>query len=244
MLSAIDKEMTDLGFSGHACTGFDLSWCMSREGTAEYFDEIERLRDIYRDKIRIYHGEEVDYFSDYVSDRCEYRIGSVHYVEKDGVIRGIDDSPELLNDVVQTMFGGDYMALCERYYELVGDVIERTNADIIGHFDLITKFNEVAPKIDNFDPRYIDAWKTAADKLLKTGALFEINTGAISRGYRTTPYPAVDIIDYLGKHGARFILSSDSHSASSLQCKFDECERLILDRGYRLVTDFAPQKFQ
>lgn len=237
VLAAIDKEMTAIGFSGHACTSFDLGWCMSVEGTEGYLDEIERLRDIYSNKIRIYHGAEVDYYSDYLSDRFEYRIGSVHYVEKNGVRYSVDDSPELLDDIAREAFGGDYMALCESYYANVADVINRTGADIIGHFDLITKFNEVSPKINTNDERYIAAWKQAADKLLKTEALFEINTGAISRGYRTAPYPATAIIDYIGTNGGSFILSSDSHSTSSLLCKFDECERMIREKGYKLVTD-------
>ena len=210
---------------------------MSVEGTEGYLDEIERLRDIYSNKIRIYHGAEVDYYSDYLSDRFEYRIGSVHYVEKNGVRYSVDDSPGLLDDIAREAFGGDYMALCESYYANVADVINRTGADIIGHFDLITKFNEVSPKINTNDERYIAAWKQAADKLLKTEALFEINTGAISRGYRTAPYPATDIIDYIGTNGGSFILSSDSHSTSSLLCKFDECERMIREKGYKLVTD-------
>ena len=237
VLAAIDKGMVAIGFSGHACTSFDLEWCMSRENTIKYLDEIDRLRDIYGSRIRIYHGAECDYYSDYISDRFEYRIGSVHYVEHNGVRKAVDDSPEKLDEIAESLFGGDYMALCENYYANVADVINRTGADIIGHFDLITKFNEVSPKINTNDERYIAAWKQAADKLLKTGALFEINTGAISRGYRTAPYPATDIMDYIGTKGGSFILSSDSHSTSSLLCKFDECERMIREKGYKLVTD-------
>ncbi len=234
VLAAIDKGMTAIGFSGHACTSFDLEWCMSTSGTEKYLDEIERLRDIYSDRIHIYHGAEYDYYSDYRSDRFEYLIGSVHYVEKNGVRYSIDDSPKVLDDIASEAFDGDYMALCESYYANVADVIDRTGADIIGHFDLITKFNEVSPKIDTTDERYVSAWKRAADKLLKTDVPFEINTGAISRGYRTTPYPASDIIDYIGENGGSFILSSDSHSTSSLLCKFDECERMIQEKGYKL----------
>ncbi len=236
VLAAIDKGMTAIGFSGHACTDFDLEWCMSREGTDKYLDEIDRLRDIYGSRIRIYHGAECDYYSDYISDRFEYRIGSVHYVEHGGVRAAIDDSPEKLSELAESLFGGDYMALCENYYSHVAAVIDRTDADIIGHFDIITKFNEVSPKIDTADPRYIELWKTATDKLLKTKVPFEINTGAITRGYRTTPYPAEDIIDYIGRNGGTFILSSDSHSTSSLRYGFDRYECMISDRGYRLIS--------
>ncbi len=239
VLAAIAAGLTAIGFSGHAHTGFDEGWCMSVSGTEQYLDEIERLRDIYGKQIRIFHGAEYDYYSDYKSERFEYIIGSVHYIEKNSIRKSIDDTPELLNEIVHELYDDDYMSLCESYYESVGNVVKKTEADIIGHFDLITKFNEVDPRIDTSNPRYIAAWKSAADKLLKTGKLFEINTGAISRGYRTVPYPAPDIIDYIGNNGGCFILSSDSHSDSTLLYQFDKWERYIREKGYKL-TDSIP----
>ena len=37
---------------------------------------------------------------------------------------------------------GDFDALAAAYFPLVGDVLEKTGGDFIGHFDLITKFSE------------------------------------------------------------------------------------------------------
>ncbi len=237
VLQAIADGMTAIGFSGHAYTSFDVEWCMTPQGTEDYIREIAGLKAEFGDKIRIYHGTEYDYYSDGPKDNMEYIIGSVHYVEKDGVRRSIDESPECLRAIVDEMFDGDPIACAESYYENVGNVVEKTGADIIGHFDLICKFNEVDHMFDTSDARYIAAWKKAADKLLETGKIFEINTGAISRGYRTKPYPATDIIDYIGKRGASFILSSDSHSTKTLRFGFDEWERYITERGYKLVRD-------
>ena len=36
--------LTALGFSGHAYTGFDESWCMSRAGTQAYLETLRRLK--------------------------------------------------------------------------------------------------------------------------------------------------------------------------------------------------------
>ena len=66
------------------------------------------------------------------------------------------------------------------------------------------------------------AWQTAADRLLKTGKPFEINTGAISRGYRTEPYPAKDIRDYIRRNGGTLILSSDSHQKETIAYRFQD----------------------
>ena len=71
-------------------------------------------------------------------------------------------------------------------------------------------------------PRYVKAWQDAADVLLKTGKPFEINTGAISRGYRTEAYPSKEIRDYIRAHGGKLILSSDSHQKDTIAYRFKD----------------------
>ena len=133
----------------------------------------------------------------------------------------MDEGNEILLDAARRYFEGDIYALIEEYYKTVAQVAEKTGATIIGHFDLISKFSETGKLFDDQNPRYIAAWQAAADRLLKAGIPFEINTGAISRGYRTTPYPAAPIREYLRSRGAQFLLSSDSHRAQTLCFGFD-----------------------
>ena len=104
-------------------------------------------------------------------------------------------------------------------------MVEVTQCDIIGHFDLITKFIEQEPAFDVNHPRYVKAWQKAADILLNSGKPFEINTGAISRGYRTEPYPSREIREYIRQHGGKMILSSDSHQKDTIAYRFDEYAR-------------------
>ena len=131
------------------------------------------------------------------------------------------------NIIEKRYFDGDIYSYIELYFDTVSKVIEKTNADIIGHLDLISKFNEDGDLFDVNHPRYVNAYKSACDKLLNTNKLFEINTGAISRGYRSSPYPLDDIYEYLKSKGAKFILSSDSHSADTIGYLFDKFYSLI-----------------
>ncbi|MBQ0005173.1 MAG: hypothetical protein KBS68_04840, partial [Clostridiales bacterium] len=96
-----------------------------------------------------------------------------------------------------------------------------------GHFDLISKVNEKDHLFDEHHPRYVAAWQKAADKLLESGRPFEINTGAISRGYRTQPYPSLEMIEYLKERGASFVLASDSHNTETLCYDFDKYEKYL-----------------
>ena len=184
---------------------------MTEEGTEQYKNVIRRLREQYRDQIRIRLGVEQDYFGDLPTDDYEYVIGSVHYVLKDGAYLPIDQSVEDFDAIVREAYGGDVYAFAEAYYALVAQVHEKTRCDVVGHFDLITKFNEDGCRFDTAHPRYRKAAGEALEALLAEPVIFEINTGAIARGYRRTPYPEPWILEELIAHKAPLLLSSDCH---------------------------------
>lgn len=221
VLAAIAQKMTAIGFSAHVSTPYTMISCPSAANYSIYLDEIHRLQDKYSHKIQIWCGIEQDYYSDCPADAFDYSIGSVHHVLYKGTPISIDHSLNALQESIQTLFSGDIWPIIELYYEAVSQIIEKTNADLIGHFDLITKFSETADLFDKSSPRYKQLWVAAADTLLKTGKPFEINTGAISRGYRTSPYPSMPILEYLTGNDAQFVLNSDSHSANTLCFQFD-----------------------
>ena len=224
--AAIALGMETLGFSGHSYVPFD-DCCMTTEGTQQYRREIDRLKHQYKGQLKILCGIEQDYYSPAATDGYDYIIGSVHYLKLDNQYPAIDLDAQTLRQTADHFFGGDVYALAECYYDTVGDVVNRTGCNIVGHFDLVTKFNERDPMFDLQHPRYLAAWKAALDRLLQTGAAFEINTGAMSRGYRTSPYPAMDMIDYIRSHGGRLLLSSDSHSCETLLYHFEDYAQLL-----------------
>ncbi len=233
--AAIEKGFSVLGFSGHAPMPFETDFSMSEEGAVRYRKEIARLREKYRDRIRIYCGVEQDYFSEASADGYDFVIGSVHYVKKDGCHLCIDDTRERLVDAAEKHYGGDMLAVAEDYYATVRDLVRKTGADVIGHFDLITKFNEDGTLFSAGHPRYRAAWQSAASALLPYGIPFELNTGAMSRGYRAAPYPSEEILRYLALHGGCGLLSSDSHRAQSLGFGFDAAARMAQAAGLPLV---------
>ncbi len=224
---AIELGLSELGFSGHSYTAFDKEACMSRENTERYKREITALKEKYRDKINILLGIEYDYLSDESRDGYDYVIGSVHYLLKDGEYVFADYSRERQMDSVNRYYGGDYYAFIEDYYAAVADVYNKTKCDIIGHFDLITKYNANGDLFDTNHPRYIKAWKTAADAIIKTPAVVEINTGGIARGYLKEPYPAKEIIDYFKANGKKLIFSSDCHNKEFLLCGYEDVKKYL-----------------
>ena len=225
--AAIEKGLERVGISGHSYTFFDESYCMSLEGFEKYKKELARLRAVYADRIEVLCGVEQDMFSTADTSGLDYIIGSVHYLKCGEEYLPVDEDPQTLEGICARHFGGDWYALCEHYFAQVSEVVARTGADIIGHFDLVSKFNEKCRFFDENHPRYISAWQSAAAALIKTGKPFEINTGAVSRAWRSVPYPAPPMIDYISARGGSFILSSDSHSTENICFEFDKWSSLI-----------------
>ncbi|MBR0093987.1 MAG: histidinol-phosphatase [Synergistaceae bacterium] len=235
VIEAISRGMKKIGFSGHSYTSFDPHVCMDPDRTAQYKAEINRLKHEYEDRIEILCGIEQDYFSDFPAEGYDFIIGSLHYVTCDGEYIAVDHTFKHFEEAVEK-FGGDVYSLLENYFATVADVVNKTGADIIGHFDLISKFNDGNKFFDEDHERYIKATEKALDKLLATGKPFEINTGAISRGYKKDPYPSKRILRYIAAHNGKVILSSDSHRKETLMYGFKECEELANSLGLEIVT--------
>jgi len=65
--------------------------------------------------------------------------------------------------------------------------------------------------------------------------VFEVNTGAIARGYRTTPYPAPFILKEMHRLGCTVILTADCHDKRFLNCCYNETLEYIKECGFKSI---------
>ena len=231
--AAIRLGMKRIGFSAHAPVVTDDSdFAMKKADAPLYRAEIARLKEAYADQIQILCGIEQDLFAAPMDGAYDYVIGSLHSVEGNGRVYEVDASPQEFQRAIDEGFGGDAYALCENYFQRMATVCEVLHPHIIGHFDLLTKFNEKHHFFDESHPRYIAAWQGALDQLLPYKVPFEINSGAMSRGWRTAPYPAKPILEYIFQKGGRVVLNSDSHSARTIAHRFDLSEEIARETGF------------
>ena len=240
--AAIAKSMISIGFSDHSYTEFDPNtYCMKKERLPEYIVEINRLREKYKDQIEVYLGMELDGFSD-LKDRTpfDYLIGCCHYVEADGRYFSVDHDRNWQKDAVETYFDGDYTAYSKAYFEGYVASIQRDKPDILGHFDLTTKFSLV----NEADPVYRKLATEALLACLEVVPIIELNTGAIARGHRQVPYPAAFLLDEVKKHGGRIILGADSHDIRNLTFYFDESVELLRSCGFDSIVALHGGRFE
>lgn len=224
---AIALGIKEIGIVHHSYTEFDDRYCIKKDRIDEYINLINELKEKYKKDIKIYCGVEKDFYSDCELSKFDFSIGSVHYVKKDGVYIEVDESKEILINAINNYYAGDVYALIEDYYQNVGNLVEGQIPTIIGHFDLISKFNEKGDIFNENDIRYENAWKKAVDKIIKKVNVFEINFGAISRGYRTKPYPNQKQIEYIKSLGGKFVFGSDAHNLNNFSVSIEEYKDLL-----------------
>ncbi len=234
--AAVEKGFVSLGFSCHSPMIYENDWAIKKEKVADYIKEIYSIKDEYKDKIDILCGIEVDRdFCDVELDSFEYSIGSVHQFIIDGTVYELDYSAERLQKCVDELFGGSVLKMCKAYFELVSEFITSHNFDVVGHIDLITKFNEHVSIIDESDSEYQKYALNAVDEILKhnRNILFEVNTGAMYRKGNKKPYPAPFIMKYLFDNGAKITVTSDSHCTEALDFAFEEVYEYCKSFGFK-----------
>ena len=151
VLAALEKGFVAIGFSDHGYAAYDLSCCI--KDTEGYIAEITRLKEKYKKDIEIYLGVEEDVFSAVDEKRFEYMIGSMHYMPVKGEFHALDASRERQQACIDALYG-DTLRFAENYYRTFCDYILLRKPDIVGHFDLITKFDEKAAPLFLEDHRY------------------------------------------------------------------------------------------
>ena len=236
--AAIKAGFTSLGFSVHSPLPYENDYAIKADKLDAYCDEIERLKDKYRDKINVVSGIELDADSEIDTDRFEYVIGSVHQISGNGKVYSLDSTQTELKDCINELFNGDCLAFSKAYYQKLCDFITQRDVDIIGHFDLITKFDEKANMPDFKSKEYFNIAENAVDIILnsKPNIIFEVNTGAMSRGWRTSPYPDTPILKHLADRNAEIMINSDAHSTKTLQYAFSDAAELCKDCGFTHIN--------
>ena len=231
--AAVERGFVSIGISDHSYTPFDLRYCIRQESMPAYHAELCRLKAQYADSIEVYAGLEYDGYSE-LKDRqlYDYLIGDCHYIKVGDSYFSVDHAAQEQKQTIDEWFGGDPLAYCRAYFETYVERTRLHQPDVLGHFDLVTKFGFV----DEDDPAYR---RMAADALLaclEVTPLAELNTGAMARGLRKAPYPHLFLLRELLHHGGRIILSSDAHRWENLGFGFGDALALLRAAGFRSVA--------
>lgn len=245
--AARELGFTSFGFSGHAPMGFETRWSMSPQEQQQYFAQA-RLLQKESGFPRLWIGLELDALADEASMKAakadaDYLLGSTHYLpfQSDGCHVAVDGTAEALRAHCDRWYAGDGLALAEAYYQVESDFVHRIRPDVIGHFDLVRKYAGVIGLFDETDPAYRKIALSALERCYFPGAILEVNTGGMARGYLPTPYPTFELLCAWREMGGEVTLASDCHDKTLLTFGYDQAEALIRKAGYRRILQLGSQ---
>lgn len=229
---ALEKGFDSLGFSGHSSMSYG-SYGIPCAKVEDYKNEIRALQAEYGSGFPIYLGLEMDMYSEVELTGYDYLIGAMHYFCIGQEKVDFDRSADVVQHVIDTYFAGDGLAFAQRYYEELATLPQYGKFDILAHYDIITKNIEVLPFVDVTDKRYLNSAMETIHALRPHIGLFEVNTGAIARGYRTAPYPTPELVKEFKNAGYGVVISSDCHDGNKLDLGFEDAVQLLKSCGFK-----------
>lgn len=236
VVEALAQGFTHLGFSPHSPISVDSPVNMARERVQEYLDEIERLRQSYGDRIKLYASMEVDYVgtgdgpaSDYFQQLpLDYCIGSVHFIPA-------IDNPQDMVDIdgkfagfkarMGEKFGGDIEYVVKMFFSQMMAMVEEGGFDIVGHMDKIG-FNasQYRDGIDE-EPWFDKLVQDLFDNIMDHHLVIEVNTKAWLQ--RNRFYPNLKYFEMLKRFNAPVVVNSDAHYPTLLNSGRLEALKLL-----------------
>lgn len=207
-----------------------------------YFEEMNRLKELYRDRIEILIGIELgiqSHIADYLKNISEeypfdFIIGSMHFID------GLDP----YYDEYFTMHGKNAY---RRYFEKTLERIEKISCyDSLGHLDYVIRYGAAHGLTYTYE-EYADCIDPILKKLITDGKALECNTGGLSRGL-SEPNPCSGVLKRYKELGGELItIGSDAHSPDMPGFSFTECGQLLKDCGFKYYAVYKnriPQMYK
>jgi histidinol-phosphatase (PHP family) len=223
--AAIDAGFVAYGFSSHSPLPFKTFWNMDAEKMPLYIAEINRLKQKYSNRIKIYLGLEIDYLDDTYNASIEYfrqlpldyRIGSLHFMPCGGPLTEanmscIDGPYSDFETDVNEHFGGSIRRMTEKFFANSMRMVEAGGFDIVGHIDKIYMNGSRHPDFDINAEWYQKPFLKLLDLVAEKGLTVEINTKYMQR-YGWT-FPHVDAYKELKRRNIPVMVNSDCHYTS------------------------------
>jgi histidinol-phosphatase (PHP family) len=229
--AAIKQKMPAFGLSSHAPVVFKTDWCLADEKLGEYLKSADDLKMLYKSKIQLYKGLEIDYIPE-VAGRSkhlltdvelDYFIGSIHFVDvvPDGTRWNIDHTSNFFEEGLEKIFNSSFEKASARFFELTQQMIEEDKPDIIGHLDKIKMYNVNNRYFSEEDFFYRKQIEHILSVIKKAGVIVEVNTRGFYRYGQQSLYPSKWILEKLAKYDIPVMLNSDSHKPEEISAGFD-----------------------
>lgn len=236
---AIAMGMDEICITDHVDYGIKLDWDCGKEiqyrngaplanvDYPRYFEKIAKMKGLYGDQIRIRTGLEIgiqkhtvpQFRSLYKRYAFDFIILSIHQV---------DDQEFWTQEFQRGKTQEEYQ---RRYYEEMLEVVrEYKDYSVLGHMDLIARYDKKGP----YPFSKIQPWiKEILEVVIADGKGIEVNTSSERYGLSDTT-PCEEILKQYREMGGTIVtIGSDSHSPEHLGTYIKEGKRMLKKLGYK-----------
>lgn len=234
--AAIDAGLADVGISSHAPLPFATDWNMPLSLLGDYAVEVRRLRHKYRDRIAVWLGAELDYIpgdevGDFQRDNIlsvpfDYFVGSVHFLGSDWPPRSFDGTRAVFEQILHEEYGGDIRLMVEDYYSRVCMLPGLSRVKIVGHLDVIKRWNAESSFFTEKEPWYTDCVESTLEVMARSDVVVELNTAGWLKGLGA-PYPSPWILERCRDLHIPVTVSADAHTPQNVVWGFQRAEELL-----------------
>src|SRR6185437_15317449 len=151
-------------------------WTMPPARLERYVAEVRELKQRYRGQIDVLLGAEIDFIPD--SGVAEYQaqaiqplgfdyfVGSVHFLGRQNPPRSFDGTEQEFREILRDEYDDEIEAMAVDYYRRMRQVPGIPGVKIIGHLDLIKRWNAAHTYFRGDEPWY----RAAVDETLQAMA--------------------------------------------------------------------------
>ena len=201
----------------------------SKEVIEMYFEDVEKLKSNYKDKIKINTGSEVDFVEGYEEEtrklldiygsKLEDSILSVHFIKIGHKYIAIDWKPGF-EEALEKL--GTVECIYDKYYETLLKAIQSDLGEFkpkrIGHPTLIRIFNNLYP----VQYKNKELLEEIVKEMKNRNYEVDVNTSGLRKPYCGEIYVSDIFKELVEKYEVKKVYGSDSHTASDVGRDFDK----------------------
>jgi len=228
---AAEKNMSEIGFSDHFSI-LDTDWNTSEKDIPFMKEKIEELKSNNHSPVEIKFGAEIDYIPGKETEiealinslPLDYVIGSVHFIGD----WNFDTSPKQFK-------GKNIEELYEKYFNLLTEAAKTGLYDILGHADLIKKFDH------RLESTPVDMYRQVIEAAKEYDMVIELNTNGRNKPCKEF-YPDICFMELCREYDIPVMINSDAHTPNQVGQYFDDAVKLLKGIGYSETATFSNRK--
>ena len=234
---ALKHNLVEMSFTEHMAfpvyflddRDFQDECATPKEHMMDYFEAAKKIKEKYKDKIKINIGMEVDFIEGLEEEtkkllneygpNLEDGLLSVHFIKIGDKYTDIDGKEGFKRAV-------DYYGSVEKVYDTYYEtLIKAVKSDLgqykpkrIGHPNLIRIFNKLYP----IEYKNYELLETLAKEIKERDYEVDVNTAGLRKPYCGEIYVSDIFKKLVEDYGIRKVYGSDSHTASDIARDFDK----------------------